>query len=41
MDVDSDPAASSKPTQMDLEDQARRRRRYPPHSDFFFPQIWV
>jgi hypothetical protein len=37
MDVDSDPAASSKPTQMDLEEQARRR--HPPLSDFFFSQF--
>ncbi|RLN16418.1 GPN-loop GTPase 1 [Panicum miliaceum] len=30
MDVDSDPAATSKPTQMDFEEQARRRLLLPP-----------
>nr|CAB3496122.1 unnamed protein product [Digitaria exilis] len=32
MDVDSDPAATSKPTQMDLEQQARRRLLLAPNS---------
>jgi GPN-loop GTPase len=38
MDVDSEPSAESKPTQMDLEDQASRRRRRRTYSlgDFSF-----
>ncbi|BAT10373.1 Os10g0333000 [Oryza sativa Japonica Group] len=36
MDVDSDPAAKGKPTQIDLEDQVRRSRSTRPHGNSSF-----